>query len=60
MSKAKTPCDICRLRKIQHALKVLGLDGDTLFANIRNEIERGNLKAARMNLDFVDTILEAK
>jgi hypothetical protein len=41
------------------ALKTLGLDAETMFARIRGAIERGDMREARAQLDWVDALLEA-
>jgi hypothetical protein len=42
---------------IRDALLTLGITGDSLFARIREDIERGLIREARTQLNFVDKIL---
>jgi len=44
---------------IRDALLTLGITGDSLFARIREDIERGLIREARAQLNFVDKIVNA-
>ena len=44
---------------IRDALLMLGITGDTLFARIREDLERGLICEARAHLNFVDVIVNA-
>jgi len=44
---------------IRDALITLGITGDSLFARIREDIERGLIREARTHLNFVDIIVNA-
>ena len=44
---------------IRDALLRLGVTGDSLFAGIREDLERGLVREARQKLDFVDIIITA-
>lgn len=43
--------------QIASALALLGIDGNKLFARICDELERGDKRAARAQLNFVDRFL---
>jgi hypothetical protein len=45
--------------KVAASLKALNLDGDKIFARIREDLDRGLIREARANLNFVDEILAA-
>ena len=44
---------------IRDALLTLGITGDSLFARIREDIDRGLIREARTHLNFVDVIVNA-
>ena len=44
---------------IRDALLTLGITGDSLFARIREDLERGLIRSARTKLNFVDKIVNA-
>ena len=44
---------------IRDALLTLGITGDSLFARIREDIERGLICEARRHLNFVDVIVNS-
>jgi hypothetical protein len=44
---------------IVSAMKTLSITGDSLFAAIREELERGLMREARSRLDFVDKIIDS-
>jgi len=44
---------------IRDALLTLGITGDSLFARIREDLERGMIREARTQLNFVDLIVNS-
>ena len=52
-------CTEQQLVGIRDALLTLGITGDSLFARIREDIERGLIREARTHLNFVDVIANA-
>lgn len=52
--------EACSLHEVVSALALFGLDGDTIFARIRGDIERGLMQEARGHLDFVDVLLQKR
>lgn len=42
--------------RLRNAIIALGITGDSLFARIREDLERGLVGEARMHLNFVDVI----
>ena len=44
---------------IRNALMTLGITGDSLFARLREDIERGLFREARTQLNFVNMIVNA-
>ena len=53
-------CTEQQLVGIRDALLTLGITGDSLFARIREDIERGLIREARTQLNFVDKIVNAE
>ncbi|NCC52989.1 MAG: hypothetical protein EOM20_17500 [Spartobacteria bacterium] len=52
-------CTEQQLVGIRNALLTLGITGDSLFSRIREDIERGLIREARTQLNFVDMIVNA-
>lgn len=52
-------CTEQQLVGIRDALLTLGITGDSLFARIREDIERGLIREARTQLNFVDVMVNA-
>ena len=52
-------CTEQQLVGIRDALLTLGITADSLFARIREDIERGLIREARTQLNFVDKIVNA-
>ena len=44
------------LVRLRNSIIVLGITGDSLFARIREDLERGLVGEARMHLNFVDAM----
>lgn len=63
MLNTETPADPQNTEEqlvgIRDALLTLGITGDSLFAHMREDIERGLISEARTRLDFVDEIINA-
>ena len=46
------------LVRLRNSMIVLRITGDSLFARIREDLERGLIDAARMHLNFVDVLVK--
>ena len=45
-------------QEIFDALKLLNVDADSLFRRIKSELEIGNVREARAELNFIDELLK--